>query len=191
MALLSHALLVATALAVAPAPATDATFLTKEEALALAFPECTVTKDTVTLTKEELERVCDLADRDQEDRLVLTYVATTKEGQAAGRAYFDAHRVRTMREALMVAVGPDGRVARIEVLAFAEPRDYLPRASWYGQFTGRVLNDALSLKGEIRGVTGATLTAEATTAAVRRMLAVEKVLREREKEEPSRADGGG
>jgi hypothetical protein len=69
-------------------------------------------------------------------------------------------------------------VARLEVLAFAEPEEYLPRARWYGQFLGRALDDELNLGRGIRGVSGATLTARATTRAVRRVLAVHAVLQE-------------
>jgi hypothetical protein len=67
-------------------------------------------------------------------------------------------------------------VRRIEVLAFREPEDYLPRAAWYGQFLDRELGDGLALKRDIRGVAGATLTARATTDAVRRVLALHRVI---------------
>jgi Na+-translocating ferredoxin:NAD+ oxidoreductase RnfG subunit len=78
----------------------------------------------------------------------------------------------------MVVVGPDGEVARIEILAFKEPPDYIPRDAWYEQFSGRELGPDLELKRAIRPVTGATLTARATTDAVRRVLALHEVLRD-------------
>ena len=56
--------------------------------------------------------------------------------------------------------------------AFREPREYLPRDGWYRQFDGERLTDDLVLKRRIRPITGATLTAGATTAAVRRVLAI-------------------
>jgi hypothetical protein len=99
-----------------------------------------------------------------------------KDGAVVGTAYLDVHRVRTLKEALMVVVGSDHRVRRIEILAFAEPADYLPRGSWYAQFVGRRLDGELNLKHGIRGITGATLTARATTSAVRRVLALHEVL---------------
>ena len=61
---------------------------------------------------------------------------------------------------------------------FAEPKDYLPRAKWYAQFVGCKLDGRLRLKRGIKGVTGATLTARATTGAARRMLALHQVLEE-------------
>jgi len=67
-------------------------------------------------------------------------------------------------------------VSRIEVLSFQEPEDYLPLPQWYAQFPGRPLEDELSLKRGIRPVAGATLTTNATLDAVRRVLALHRVL---------------
>ena len=76
----------------------------------------------------------------------------------------------------MVLVDPAGAVARVEVLSFQEPEDYLPLPQWYAQFPGRPLDAELSLKRGIRPVAGATLTTNATTDAVRRVLALHRVL---------------
>ena len=78
----------------------------------------------------------------------------------------------------MVEVDPEGAIVRIEVLSFSEPEEYLPKAHWYEQFQGKPLDDELSLKRAIRPVTGATLTAHATTDAARRVLALDRVLRQ-------------
>ena len=51
-------------------------FLTKEEALTLAFPECEVTRTTVVLTKQQKQRVAKLSGLDFERSLVYPYVAT-------------------------------------------------------------------------------------------------------------------
>lgn len=51
----------------------------------------------------------------------------------------------------------------------------MPREEWYHQCDGEDLDDDLSLKRDIRPVTGATLTARATTEAVRRVLAIHQV----------------
>jgi hypothetical protein len=97
-------------------------------------------------------------------------------GQPAGTAWFDTHRVRTLPETLMIVVDGQGRVGRIEVISFREPEEYLPRGAWYEQFLGKTLEPSLQLKRDIRPVTGATLTARATTDAVRRVLALHRIL---------------
>lgn len=168
-------------------------FLTKEEALALAFEGCVVERRTEALDAAQRKRVAELADEEFGRATLFAYEAT-KDGKLVGTAYFDVHRVRTLRETIMVVVAPDERVARIEVLAFAEPQEYLPRAKWYAQFVGKRLDPSLSLKGSIRGVTGATLTAGATTSAVRVVLAQHRVRLEAaeaaEEEEEKDEDGG-
>jgi hypothetical protein len=153
-------------------------FLTVEEALALAFPECRMERATEYLSEPEAERVEELARVELSGRVVRPYVAR-RDGAVVGTAYFDAHRVRTKNEVLMLVVGPDARLARVEVLAFAEPLEYLPKGAFYAQFTGQRLDDELFLERDIRGVSGASLSAEAATAAARRTLAIHRVLGER------------
>jgi hypothetical protein len=108
---------------------------------------------------------------------LVTYYAATRGGREAGTAYFDTHLVRTQAETLMVVVLPGGAIGRIEVLSFSEPEEYLPRERWYAQFSGRVLDDELAMRRGIRAVSGATLTARATTEAARRVLAIHHALR--------------
>ena len=153
-------------------------FLTVEEALALAFPECRIERATEYLSPAEAERVATLARSELAGRVVRPYRAYL-EDKLVGTAYFDAHRVRTKNEVLMLVVGPDERLKRVEVLAFAEPLEYLPKTSFYAQYAGRALDDRLELERGIRGVAGATLSAESATAASRRALARHRVLGER------------
>lgn len=164
---------------VAPAARTESraveVHLTLEEALALCFPGATIQRGTEYLTEEQVARVRELSREELGSAIVHPYRAV-RDGVTLGTAWVDVHRVRSLRETLLIAVGPDQRVLRVELLAFAEPREYVPRASWYGQFPGRALDDELDLRRGIRGITGATLTARATTAAVRRALALQRVL---------------
>lgn len=159
----------------APTVAVRDVHLTLEEALALCFPEAKFERGTEYLTEEQVERAKELSREPLESAVVHPYRAY-RDGVLVGTAWVDVHRVRSMRETLMVAVGPDQRVLRVELLAFGEPEDYVPRGSWYGQFVGRRLDDELDLRRGIRGITGATLTARATTSAVRRVLALQRVI---------------
>ena len=156
-------------------PARAGVLLSVEEALRLAFGDATVERESVFLTEEEIAAASDAAGELVVRALVVRYVAR-RDGAAAGTAYLDVHRVRTLEETLFVAVRPDGTVDRVEVLSFDEPPDYMPRKGWYEQFDGRGLDDDLRLSRGIRAVTGATLTATATTAAARRVLAVHQAI---------------
>ncbi len=147
-----------------------------EEALALAFPGATTERETLFLTDDQMREASELGGGELGSALVTRYAATDAGGAVIGHAYLDTHRVRTLPETLMIVVTPEGTVGRVEVVVFREPVEYMPREGWYRQYDGEELDDDLSLKGDIRPVTGATLTARATTEAVRRVLAIHRVV---------------
>jgi hypothetical protein len=169
-----------TALLLAPASTVGvaAQDLTQEEALRGAFPEGTsVERRTAYLDDAQLERARMLAGRDVElASTVITYYVGTRGGRPVGVAYFDAQRVRTLPQVLLIVVDPSAHLARIEVVRWAEPPEYRPPARWLSQFFGRILDDELSERRGIAGITGATLTTRATTRAARRVLALHQVI---------------
>ena len=171
----STAVLVAVLALVLPDVSSCRVFSTVEDALSKAFPGCTVERTTVYLTEQQREGAAELAGLEIPSAIVYPYVASC-DSQYGGTAYFDAHRVRTLPETLMVIVSPNGDVVHVEVLSFDEPEEYIPRTIWYQQFTEEPLDDDLQLGRGIDGVTGATLTARATTEAVRRILALHRIL---------------
>jgi hypothetical protein len=162
-----------------PAPPADARMLLSvEEALRLAFPDAAIERESVFLTEEELAAATADAGAAISRALVVRYLAR-RDDAVVGTAYLDVHVVRTLDETLFVVVDPGGEIVRVEVLSFAEPPDYMPRRGWYEQFSGRGLDDELRLERGIRAVGGATLTAVATTAAARRVLAVHRTIEAR------------
>jgi hypothetical protein len=156
------------------APAGAKVFLTQAEALRLVFGETAPEKRTIYLTEEQAARVRDLSGTEDPRRVIVAYASRDLSGRAA-TAYFDTHLVRTLPQTIMVVAGPDGRAARVEILSFDEPEDYLPKRRWIDQFHDRALGEDLSLKGSIRAIAGATLSSKATTDAVRRLLAIHAV----------------
>ena len=154
-------------------------FLTQEEALRLVFPkEAVVTRKTAFLSEADRAEVARRSGGAPPPGLVAYYAATV-DGKDAGTAYFDTHVVRTLPETILVAVDPKGAIARIEVLSFSEPEEYLPRGTWYGQFPTKTLNDELSEKKGVRPVTGATITVRVTVEAACRVLALDAFLKEK------------
>jgi len=149
--------------------------ITVEEALELAFPGAITKRETLFLSDDQRSRAEKESGAEVSSSLATRYVATGEDGAVLGWAYLDTHRVRTLPETLMVVLGADGAVRRVEVVTFREPLEYMPREGWYGQYEGQQLDDDLALKRDIRPVTGATLTARATTEAVRRVLAIHAV----------------
>ncbi len=162
--------------ACAPIGARAVTFMNQQEALEKAFPGAEVARRTVTLTDEQMAEAARLAGDPIPSALVFVYEAR-RDGELIGTAFFDVHRVRTLPQTLMLVVAPDGRLRSIDVLAFREPTEYLASTAWLSQFHDRALDANLQVRRDIQGITGATLTARATTKAVRRVLAIHAVLR--------------
>lgn len=152
------------------------TFLTQEQALARAFPAGTqVVRETFFLSPAQMSEVRRRSEVDFDQELLIRYVGI-RDGAIAGHAYFEAHRVRTLPETIMVVVTPAGGIERVEILSFAEPEDYLPRPRWLEQFRGLRLNAELSLRGRIRPITGASLSGRSIVNASRRLLALHQIL---------------
>lgn len=175
---LAVAALTASALAAVPAAAAGQEVVTQQEALRLAFPEpAEIERRTAFLDSADLARAREAAGPgvEIESPLVTHYVATRGDS-TLGVAYFDAHPVRTLPEVLMVVVTPDDEVGRVEVLRFAEPREYRPPGGWLEEFEGMALDRRLSIGRGVVNITGATLTSRAVTGAVRRVLALHRVI---------------
>jgi len=147
-------------------------FHSRESALRLAFPDAdTVDKRELFLSEAQAAAAEDVARVRLQSRLVTVYVGR-KQGRTLGYAFIETHKVRSLPETVLVVVEPDGSARALHMLAFHEPPEYAPSQGWLEQFQGRPLDDDLSLRGDIDAITGATLTANALTASVRRLLAV-------------------
>jgi Na+-translocating ferredoxin:NAD+ oxidoreductase RnfG subunit len=157
------------------AAAVAARELTRGEALALAFPGASIRAEQVFLTPAEQQAAATRAGAPVTSPLVARYVAM-KDGQVVGRAYVDTATVRTKNETLLISLDVSGRVKRVDVTAFLEPAEYRAPDAWLRQYNNRPLGSDLALDKAIRPIAGATLTARAVNAAVRRVLALDDVL---------------
>ena len=158
------------------ASAESKVFYSRSEALQLAFPDAEqVASKTYVLDDAQLEQIQDLAKCELDSKLVKIYTGM-RDGDVIGYALIDVHNVRTLPEAFMVVLSPEGEVRSLRVLAFHEPLEYKPTNRWYRQFNNKSIDARLRLGGDVHGVVGATLSARATTRGVRRALAYYQVL---------------
>ncbi len=149
--------------------------LTRDEALALAFPGAAIRAEQVFLTAAQQKLAAERGAVEVPSALVARYIAI-KDGHVVGRAYVDTARVRTKNETLVISLDAAGRVRRVDVTAFLEPAEYRAPEAWLRQYRDRPLGDDLAVNRAIRPIAGATLTARAVNAAVRRVLALDEVL---------------
>ncbi len=143
-----------------------------DDLLLQAFPGASaVEKRIVFLSDAQRRKAESLAKAPIHSQMAAVHIA--RRGQeAVGYAMTESHVVRTKGETVAVLLDPDGRVRSVEILAFHEPPEYSPNGRWLSQFAGLVLSDDLWLRRSIHAVSGATLSAQAVTAGVRRLLAV-------------------
>ncbi len=159
-----------------PTVARAKVFYSKQEALALAFPDAErVETRTFFLTEEQVQQAATLATAPIDSKLVTFYVGH-KDGQPLGYALIDTNVVRTLPETFLIVLSPAGVVQKLFVLAFYEPEEYLPPERWLRQFEQKTLSPDLQLRRDIHGIAGSTLSARAVTSGVRRALALFQVL---------------
>lgn len=162
--------LLLTSLILLPPRLSAQVYLTRDEALKLYFENATVEKKSEFLTDEQVARIQEVARSKVESKIVTYYIATRNDN-IVGYAFVETHVVRTMPETFMAVVAPDGSLSGVEILAFYEPEDYLPPQRWLTLLRGKTLDDDLWLKRGIQNIVGATLSANAITGNVRRVLA--------------------
>ncbi len=153
-------------------------FMNQTDALAKAFPGASrVERQTAFLTADQVKAI-EAASRTKVDSSIVTYYTGFQGESKLGAALFDTRVVRTMPMTYMTVIRPDGTIAFVEVLAFHEPEDYLPRFSWLNLFRNKRLSANLRLRQDIPNVTGASLTSLAISDGIRQMLATyEEIVR--------------
>lgn len=145
-------------------------------ALERAFPgQQQVERRMVYLTAEQVSRV-EKAARSRVSSPVVTVFEAHDGTGITGRGVLDTFVVRTMPASVLTVIAPDGRLRMSLVLRFSEPPDYLPREGWLRTFAGRRLDDDLWPGRGVQAVTGATLTVQTLTEAVRRALAIDALV---------------
>lgn len=167
--------LTATALLAMMTAAAHGQAVSRDEALASAYPGAAIKAEQLFLTAAQQKQVATASGHDLVSQFVVRYVAT-RDGKVVGRAYVDTHTVRTKKETLLVMLDERAHVKRIEVTAFREPAEYRAPEAWLRQYQDRSLAPDLAVNRAIRPIAGATLTARAANNAVRRVLAIDQVV---------------
>lgn len=154
-----------------PGPARSQVFMDKEEALKTAFPDATrVDHKTVFFTDEERDNLRKLAKATWGERL-YTYYMGYQGDTLMGFAVIDTHVVRTKTETVLVVMSPDGKIEKIQLLAFYEPTEYMAHPGWIQKLVGKTIADPIQLRRDVDTITGATISSDAITTMTRKVLA--------------------
>ena len=158
-----------------PHVASAKVFLTLEEALKSSFSHCTTKTESIYFDTNQLSEIKKLVHQELSSKTMTRYKAVCDDKKIR-YAYTDTHRVRTKLETIFVVVSDKAEIEKIEVLSFDEPEEYIPKKKWYSKFENHKLSPELEIKREIPPVTGASLTARATTLAAQRILGIHLIL---------------
>jgi Na+-translocating ferredoxin:NAD+ oxidoreductase RnfG subunit len=140
----------AVAVLAAASPAYAVKYLSIEEAQKQAFPQAT------RFTEVQAGRVW----------------KAEGAGHLAGFFVFDRVVGKHLYIDYAVALSPAGAVQRVEILEYRESYGGEIRSpSWLAQFVGKTSGSALRINGDIRNISGATLSSTHVTEGVKRILA--------------------
>ena len=147
-------------------PGQAAVYFTTEQAQQAMFPGATFSLVPLALSDADRSTMLDRSgvhEPFQADRI----------WRASTGGYFVIDEVLGKHERIKyaVAIGADGTVRQIEILEYNESYGYEVRdPAWRAQFVGKTAGSALKLGGDIRNISGATLSSKHITAGVRRLL---------------------
>ncbi|WP_298370986.1 MULTISPECIES: FMN-binding protein [unclassified Bradyrhizobium] len=140
----------AAAIVSAASPAYAVQYLSIEEAQKQAFPSAT------NFTEVQAGRVW----------------KAEAGGKVAGFLVFDRVIGKHLFIDYAVALTPGGAVHKVEILQYRESYGGEIRSpSWLAQFVGKTGGSALKINGDIRNISGATLSSTHVTEGVKRILA--------------------
>ncbi|WP_267221108.1 FMN-binding protein [Dyella silvae] len=151
---------------VVAAPVQATVYMSVEQAQAQMFPGATLTPDFVTLTPEQMksiEKACD----------VNVLSPNLKAWRVSTGGWFIADQVVGKHEFIPFALALDdkGAVKSVEILEYRETYgDQVRNEAWRAQFTGKTHDAPLKLNGDIKNISGATLSSRHITDGIKRLL---------------------
>lgn len=145
------------------------------EAIKTVYPKATEYKRTpLLLSHAEAEAVQKLTGKKINSKLFVYFLIKQEEEIIAYAGLYTAP-VRSKTATYMVLITPKGKIHSIEVIAFNEPPEYIPKERWLHLFDNKGIQDNLRIKESIPNLSGATLSARSASDTAKLMLAVWQV----------------
>jgi len=143
------------------------TYFNVEQAQQAIFPGAKLTKSFLALNDKQADDIGNRTDVNVRNKEVRMW-------RVDGGGYFIVDEVVGKHEFITYAVGlnADGSVKQIEIMQYNESYGYQVRdPKWLAQFTGKTSAAPLKLEGDIKNISGATLSSRHITDGVKRLLA--------------------
>lgn len=154
-------------------PAHAVEYMSVEAAQKLAFPSATqFVAANVIYTREQVAAIEKLAGDKVRTRGEQVWRAQN-DGRFLGFFIVDYVIGKHLVIDYAIALEPDGRVRRVEILEYRESYGgEVANADWLGQFVGKTGRDPLMVDKDIRNISGATLSSHHVTEGIKRVLAI-------------------
>jgi Na+-translocating ferredoxin:NAD+ oxidoreductase RnfG subunit len=152
-------------------PARAEVYLTVAQAQAILFPGAALSPVTVTLTDEQAAAI-------EADSGVSVRSRQVRAFKASTGGWMIVDEVLGKHEFIPIAVAFDrkGAVQGVEILEYRESYgDGVRDPGWRAQFTGKRRGATLKLDGDIRNISGATLSSRHITDGVKRLLSTHAI----------------
>lgn len=127
--------------------------------------DATITKKNILLSKTQFTQIQKSARVQLSTKIYRIYTAK-KEKKTLGYGILINRKVRS-KNAVVLYFIQNGILEDIEIIAFNEPKEYLPTKKWNAQFHNIPTDKMLKLSREIPSISGATLSARSVTQASR------------------------
>jgi Na+-translocating ferredoxin:NAD+ oxidoreductase RnfG subunit len=148
-------------------------YMTKEEALKIAFPSSDTAAPEKKETSSEAATTIEALWGKKSDSTNYKIYIGKKGSDVQGYAMFLTRGTKYQPITFMVKVSPSGKVDLVVVVVYREPRgDEVKEPRFLKQFFGKTHKDKVELNRDITAVAGATVSAEVITAGVKEALFV-------------------
>lgn len=150
------------------------------EVIYASFPKSTkMEKKSLILTKKQFSQIQQKA-KAKVDTKVYRYYALSNNGETIGYAILGFRKVRTKKATVLYGFDTKGTLKFTEIMAFAEPPEYIPSTIWMSQLQEKSATEHLTVGKDIPTISGATLSARSVTDGARVARAIyEIVLKQR------------
>lgn len=135
------------------------------------FASKSVDTQNVILSDTQLQQLIKNSQQPIDSKLYRVYLAKNGD-KTVGYGVLMNKKVRTKTAVALYLIGIDSKIKSIEIVAFNEPIEYLPTATWLNVFDNKSTANTLKLNQDIPTTTGATLSARAITDGARAALAL-------------------
>lgn len=133
-------------------------------------PHAIISKKNILLSKKNFTLIQQSAKAKLNTKIYRIYTAKV-DAKVLGFGILINHKVRSKNAVILYFISKN-ILEDIEIIAFNEPKEYLPTKRWKAQFHNIQTNKMLKLSRDIPSISGATLSARSVTDSSRIAFAI-------------------